>query len=417
MSEINVFDWTVEDVYEWICSIGLDIYADAFVSNHVSGRDLLKLNHHDIKNELNITVLRDRKILYKEIDIIRSVDVKDTERLTVRLMLEDVERLTEELPDLLDVLEYQKEEISQLESSVEGFATARNSYEDGKNIQKTLQYLDNLGLSEDVFCGVCFEYTVVYTLGCNHKTCGRCITELIHTALRDFSLLPIRCCGIEIDSFIIQEHSTAEEFDRIKRVLFEKYTVDKIYCPEPQCSAMISLDGVKDNLTECICDVCQTPICISCFQIDHPFRKCKQEEDNNIMGFIQINHLKHCPRCNAIIELAQGCYHITCLCGFEFCYLCLSEWRGRRCRNRCKLWDEELLRGQAREIIRYRPQDNMQEIIDRIENRECDHVWEHNFGQGGRCFNCPFHMYQYYHECSNCFVRAMPLMCKVPYIT
>lgn len=46
-------------------------------------------------------------------------------------------------------------------------------------------------------------------------------------------------------------------------------------------------------------------------------------------------------KCNHMIELAEGCYHMTCRCGYQFCYNCGSEWVDKKPICSCPLWDED----------------------------------------------------------------------------
>lgn len=39
--------------------------------------------------------------------------------------------------------------------------------------------------------------------------------------------------------------------------------------------------------------------------------------------------LKRCCRCLSLIEKAQGCNHIKCACGHEFCYVCGEIWTNK----------------------------------------------------------------------------------------
>ncbi|KAH9924190.1 uncharacterized protein B0H18DRAFT_438041 [Fomitopsis serialis] len=34
-----------------------------------------------------------------------------------------------------------------------------------------------------------------------------------------------------------------------------------------------------------------------------------------------------CPACDQMIELHSGCYHMTCVCAMQFCYVCGSPWK------------------------------------------------------------------------------------------
>jgi len=51
--------------------------------------------------------------------------------------------------------------------------------------------------------------------------------------------------------------------------------------------------------------------------------------------------------CRFFVELEVGCYHMTCRCGHEFCYLCTSRWKTCSCPQ----WDEGRLLQQARRQV------------------------------------------------------------------
>jgi hypothetical protein len=46
-----------------------------------------------------------------------------------------------------------------------------------------------------------------------------------------------------------------------------------------------------------------------------------------ISFFQNILHFRRCPKCKFVIEKQNGCNHITCLCKYEFCYLCNDTYK------------------------------------------------------------------------------------------
>ena len=45
---------------------------------------------------------------------------------------------------------------------------------------------------------------------------------------------------------------------------------------------------------------------------------------------IESDNIKQCPQCNVGIEKIDGCNHITCKCGKDFCFICGSSYRHKR---------------------------------------------------------------------------------------
>jgi hypothetical protein len=63
-------------------------------------------------------------------------------------------------------------------------------------------------------------------------------------------------------------------------------------------------------------------------------------EDVKLHNLAADKEWKQCPSCRRMIELAEGCNHMTCVCGTEFCYLCAALWRGGRATCECPLFDD-----------------------------------------------------------------------------
>ncbi|CAO2207746.1 unnamed protein product [Urochloa humidicola] len=62
-------------------------------------------------------------------------------------------------------------------------------------------------------------------------------------------------------------------------------------------------------------------------------------EDARLENLAKERLWRQCVKCRHMIELAEGCYHMTCVCGYEFCYTCGKEWKEKKATCSCVLWD------------------------------------------------------------------------------
>ncbi|KAI4312087.1 hypothetical protein MLD38_036939 [Melastoma candidum] len=115
--------------------------------------------------------------------------------------------------------------------------------------------------------------------------------------------------------------------------------MQKYYCPFKECSAMLVVDGELGNsVKECQCPYCHRLFCASCKVPWHCKYTCKQfqsmdvgergNEDMLVKELVKEQKWGRCPKCKFYVKRTNGCHHITCRCGFEFCYGCGSDWRG-----------------------------------------------------------------------------------------
>ncbi|KAI5322223.1 hypothetical protein L3X38_031295 [Prunus dulcis] len=134
---------------------------------------------------------------------------------------------------------------------------------------------------------------------------------------------------------------------------------DKVYCPNPRCSALMSkkevLEYTKTTFVHAEqtgarrCMKCHYYFCINCkvpwhfnmtcydYKRSHPY---PHPEDQLLNSLATTKLWRQCVKCNHMVELAEGCYHITCRCGYEFCYTCGAEWKNKKATCSCRIWDE-----------------------------------------------------------------------------
>lgn len=211
-------------------------------------------------------------------------------------------------------------------------------------------------------CSICCKdrpSAMMISLKCSHRFCSHCMKTHVDGKLQT-SQEPIRCPQLRCKYLF----STSDCKTFLPVVLydsFEKITLEanarhsaKICCPYPDCSALFHHDastqaGSSSQLHgSCVeCPVCQKFICIDCGVPWHTSLNCEEyqnlpldQRDAIDITFAQDRQWRHCPQCSRMIELTQGCYHITCWCRHAFCYSCGAEYRDNQQSCQCPIWDE-----------------------------------------------------------------------------
>ena len=190
--------------------------------------------------------------------------------------------------------------------------------------------------SECVVClVVCADAT---QLPCGHFMCRSDLATLIKTALKDSAMLPVSCCQQELPLHLIFSVLSKDDQSRMHDRLREKAATNKMYCANPTCSYFINLDPLirfRDSST-IECPSCSSDLCIHCKSLSHD-GACEDVSDAQLAELAALEGWKKCKQCATFVSLKQGCNHITCICQYEFCYVCEEEWKTpKQCH--CPLW-------------------------------------------------------------------------------
>ncbi|KAF8891039.1 hypothetical protein BD779DRAFT_1437947, partial [Infundibulicybe gibba] len=252
---------------------------------------------------------------------------------------------------------------------------------------------------------------------CGHFYCPDCVNNLVVASTRDESLFPLRCCREPIPMNLVQTFLSAKQLTLFlaKSREFGTLASNRIYCPSPQCSKFLGSSRLIFR-TDITCS-CGTSVCTQCKQRSHPGDTCTE---NTAAGEVRLGALakangwQTCPQCHAVIELQQGCYHMTCRCRAEFCYLCAALWKTCECIQ----WEEARLINAAEQRVenefgaraRQAPAVFEQRVNQRAtelrQNHDCDrHRWRRRNG-GGPCGECHFHLPDYLLLCQGCGILA-----------
>ncbi|KAF6134825.1 hypothetical protein GIB67_002226 [Kingdonia uniflora] len=263
-------------------------------------------------------------------------------------------------------------------------------------------------------CTICLEDIdagqMLVVDSCGHRYCVSCMKQHVEVKLLHgmVAKCPHEGCNTELNLERFKKLLSPQLVEMMSQQMKEALIpVDKrFYCPYPSCSALMSKHGIpvctKDSslgtkqskTRECI--KCRGLFCIDCCVPWHNNVSCDDYKklnpyphahDAKLKSLAAENKWRQCVKCKNMIELAAGCYHITCRnyylinfslqtmvirvrdlsplarvipgawenptkpharCGNEFCYTCGAHWKNKKATCSCLIWDERNIITQRR---------------------------------------------------------------------
>ena len=170
--------------------------------------------------------------------------------------------------------------------------------------------------------------------------------------------MPPRCCSRPIPRAIIKTILNRDEQSTFMKSVLQFSTPweARIFCPNPACGEFIPKREKIDpkHPFEVVCRKCRTKACSICKRAAHAFgQDCPADwELDAVLQMGENAGWRRCYKCRNLVELTQGCSHITCRCKAQFCYICGAVWDPTvGCPNYCN-GDEELERRRLEEEAR-----------------------------------------------------------------
>ncbi|KAI0937560.1 hypothetical protein AcV5_000367 [Taiwanofungus camphoratus] len=180
---------------------------------------------------------------------------------------------------------------------------------------------------------------------CGHYYDVSCLVGLVEASTRDESLFPPRCCRQHIPETLFKRHMTPDLAALFTEKSAEFGTVRRVYCANPACSRFLGArtSGLGYSIYTCPSPSCALPTCSRCrTAVNSPaLHRCKHDSSHKaVLELAQRKGWSRCPACDQMIELQSGCFHMTCVCSMQFCYLCRAPWKTCACAR----WEEVELR-------------------------------------------------------------------------
>ncbi len=181
-------------------------------------------------------------------------------------------------------------------------------------------------------CAACYDtlhhITTQLRAPCGHAYCQECGINLIRTYTSQESLHPLRCCNIPIPIELVRPILSSAQYSDLLQKERENTPIQRrIYCPKAECRQFIKVGKIASYLflrDKMKCPACLSWICIRCKEFMHPGNKCGEDNTNAIRfeTLVKEKGWQRCGKCHRVVERTYGCLHMTCLCGYEFCYRC-----------------------------------------------------------------------------------------------
>ena len=189
-------------------------------------------------------------------------------------------------------------------------------------------------------CEICLEeFSLLditnYYLNCNCVLHNVCFDNMVKSAVEN-NTLPIKCpnCKTQIHPNFIEDslrNANPQLFDKYEHFSMNNFLLNNndeySSCPTPGCEYMFFFHPGEHNF---LCPLCHKNYCLNCKDDWHSGMTCQQYKDsrdvnkldNQFFEFVKGAKFKMCPKCKYWVEKNQGCNHMRCRCGADFCYLC-----------------------------------------------------------------------------------------------
>ena len=160
-----------------------------------------------------------------------------------------------------------------------------------------------------IACADAFRPHEVVHCPCDHSYCEECLKSLFIRATTDETLFPPRCCRQPIPIFLIKDHLSCQELSNFAEAAVEFKTAKRIYCVRPDCGKFVPPSQI--SAMSAVCLRCATQMCVHCHNRLHTGDCPEDEALQAVLQLADGNGWRRCFGCNAMVELATGCNHMT----------------------------------------------------------------------------------------------------------
>ncbi|KAK2056775.1 hypothetical protein LY76DRAFT_547809 [Colletotrichum caudatum] len=209
---------------------------------------------------------------------------------------------------------------------------SKMSIEGPPDVNSTKTITRKIATVECVSCLDDFDKKEAVKVIC-HSYCRNCFERLIATAVQNEQQWPPKCCLNEIPFRTILRYAPKDlcKIYKDRATEWKLPVSERIYCNQPDCSLWIRPDHVNPGLSIARCANAHWT-CTICRGPQHDNSDCPQDRDLELTNALaEEEGWQHCSQCQALVEHLEACQHMTCRCGYQFCYVCNQRWRTCTC--------------------------------------------------------------------------------------
>lgn len=162
-----------------------------------------------------------------------------------------------------------------------------------------------------VACSDSFPESSMARCPCGHAYCQECLVGVFEASLSDVSMFPPKCCnqpiGIEEQSDLLAGQQPL--LRRMREREAETTGPARLYCHVPRCSAVIPDDLVSGDVGRC--PACRAETCKICRGEAHRGDCPDDTATQQLLETAREKRWMRCYSCRRMVELADGCNHMS----------------------------------------------------------------------------------------------------------
>lgn len=157
-------------------------------------------------------------------------------------------------------------------------------------------------------CVACYGDATV-RLGCDCTYCLPCLRRLLRIGLAQTGVFPPRCCNESLGERTVRRVRRPGLVHLYRQRGFEANVPagQRLYCHDGACNTFIP--------PHCrgVCQICRQETCLECRGPQHPqgFRCQGGQVVEDVWETMDRNGLVNCPKCGNMVQLGDGCNHMT----------------------------------------------------------------------------------------------------------